>query len=91
LLSSAVIFVYMLFFADSGERAVVQALLIGTVTVVIAATLFLIRFLESPYQAGLATLQPDPMERTLAIIEQVEDIAPHAPLPCDENGERLES
>ena len=33
--SSAVIFVFMLFFADSGERAKVQALLIGSVVAVI--------------------------------------------------------
>ena len=33
-LSAAIIFVYMLFFADSGERAVVQAMLMGSVAAV---------------------------------------------------------
>ena len=91
LLSSSVIFVYMLFFADSGEHPIVQGLLMGAVIIVITATLFLIRFLESPYQAGLATLQPDSMERSLAVIAEVEDVAPHAPLPCNESGDRIES
>ena len=42
--SAGVIFVFMLFFADSGERAVVQAVLIGTVVSVIAAMLLLLVF-----------------------------------------------
>ena len=40
--SAAVIFVYMLFFADSGERAVVQALLMGSVVAVIISMLLLL-------------------------------------------------
>ena len=47
---SAVIFVYMLFFADSGERAVTQALLMGSVTAVISMMLLLLAFLDSPFQ-----------------------------------------
>jgi hypothetical protein len=91
LLSSSVIFVYMLFFADSGERAIVQALLVGTVIVVITATLFLIRFLESPYQAGTGTLQPDAMERTLSVLDQIAEFTERAELPCNESGDRIES
>ena len=36
---TGVIFVFMLFFADSAERAVVQAMMVGSVIAVIAATL----------------------------------------------------
>jgi hypothetical protein len=43
---SGLIFVYMLFFADKGERAVVQALLMGTVVAVITAMLLLLYALE---------------------------------------------
>ena len=39
LLSAALVLVYLLFFADSGERAVVQGLLAGSVTAVIVASL----------------------------------------------------
>ena len=37
--TAVVILGFMMFFADSGERAVVQAALIGTVVVVMASTL----------------------------------------------------
>jgi hypothetical protein len=46
--ASGVIFLYMLFFSDSGERAVVQAMLMGSVVAVIVAMLLLLRFLDNP-------------------------------------------
>ena len=48
-----VIFAYLLFFADSGERAKSQAMLMGSVTAVIASMLLLIQFLDDPYRDGL--------------------------------------
>ena len=63
--SAALIFVFMLFFADSGERAVVQALLIGTVVAVITAMLLLLNFLDNPFHDGVGGLRPVAMERTL--------------------------
>ena len=39
LLSAALVLVYVLFFADSGERAVVQGLMAGSVTAVVVASL----------------------------------------------------
>ena len=53
---------FMLFFADSGERAVVQAVLIGTVVAVMALTILLIRFLDNPYRDGVGGLEPVAME-----------------------------
>ena len=53
---SAVIFVFMLFFADSGEGAATQALMMGSVIAVIAATLLLIRFLDDPFRDGIGGL-----------------------------------
>lgn len=67
---SGVIFVYMLFFADSGERAVTQGLLMGAVTAVIATMLLLLSFLDSPFHTGVGGLRPVAMERTLRIIDQ---------------------
>ena len=69
-LISAVIFVYMLFFADSGEGAVTQALLMGSVTAVITMMLLLLAFLDSPFGSGVGTLKPVAMERTLRIADQ---------------------
>ena len=76
---AVVIFAYALFFADSGERAKSQAMLIGSVTAVITAMLLLIQFLDDPYRAGLGGLQPVAMERTLEILEQEQGCGAIAP------------
>ena len=44
---AAVIFVFMLFFADRGERAIVQGMLIGSVVAVMAALLLLLNGLDN--------------------------------------------
>jgi len=88
--TSALIFVYMLFFADSGERAVVQALLMGTVIAVIVSMLVLLQFLNDPFHAGIGGLRPDAMERTLKIINQDLTVAERRlPIPCDARGNAL--
>ncbi len=52
-LTAAVVFAYMLFFADSGERAASQAMLMGSATTIVVATLLAINALDHPYQAGI--------------------------------------
>ena len=69
-LSAAVIFVFMLFFADSGEHAVVQGTMMGSVAIVITSTLLLLWFLDNPYHTGVSGLKPVAMERTLGLLEQ---------------------
>jgi ABC-type multidrug transport system fused ATPase/permease subunit len=89
-LGAALIFVFMLFFADSGERAVVQAMMVGSVTAVMVATLLLINALDNPFHTGVGGLRPVAMERTLDVLEvQLADLGERAPLPCSENGEAL--
>jgi hypothetical protein len=84
------IFVFMLFFADSGERAVVQGLMMGTVVTVMVLMLLIIGFLNNPFRPGFGSLQPSSMERTLEILEQERTITnDDSPLPCDEDGESL--
>jgi hypothetical protein len=56
--TSALIFVYMLFFADSGERALTQALLMGTVVAVIVTTLLLLQFLNNPFTTASVASVP---------------------------------
>jgi hypothetical protein len=88
--ASALIFVFMLFFADSGERAVVQALLMGTVASVITAMLLLLYALDNPFYDGIGGLRPVAMERTLQIIDQELDVAGDAESPpCDARGNSL--
>jgi hypothetical protein len=82
-----VIIGFMMLFADSGERAFVQATQIGTVVVVMVAILLVIGFLNKPYGPGLGSLRPVAMERTLRILDQERRIvADPTPVPCDEQG-----
>jgi hypothetical protein len=84
---AAIILVYMLFFADSGERAVVQGVLMGAVVAVIVATLLLIGVLDKPYRSGPGQLQPVAMGQTLVLIDQARGaLGQDDPLPCDAEG-----
>jgi hypothetical protein len=84
---AGLIVIYMLFFADSGERAVVQGLLMGAVVAVMVATLLLIGILDAPYRPGLGQLRPVAMEQTLGLIDQARDaLGQGTPLPCDDQG-----
>jgi hypothetical protein len=86
-LSAGVIFAFMLFFADSGERAIVQGTMMGSVAVVITSTLLLLWFLDNPYHRGLGGLRPTAMERTLGLLKLETGIAggPFA-IPCNRQG-----
>ena len=84
---AVVILGFMLLFADSGERAFVQAAQIGAVVVVMVATLLVIRFLDDPYRGGLGSLRPVAMQRTLRILERERLIVgDRTPIPCDGRG-----
>jgi hypothetical protein len=85
--SATTLFVFMLFFADSGESAVVQGVMMGSVVVVTTSMLLLLWFLDNPYHSGVGGLKPTQMERTLTILRQeaaiVGDIGR---LPCTASG-----
>lgn len=82
-----VIFVYMLFFADRSERAATQAVLMGSVTVVITLLMLLLVFFDNPHGDGLGRLQPTAMERSLRLIDAQVTVAGIKPTPpCDEQG-----
>jgi hypothetical protein len=84
---AGVIFVYMLFFADSGEGAATQGLLMGAVTSVIVILLLLLNFLDSPFHTGVGGLRPVAMERTLRILDQaLAATRTKAEIPCDTAG-----
>jgi hypothetical protein len=88
--SAAVIFAFMLFFADSGERAVVQAMLMGSVVSLLTATLLLLYALDNPFHAGVGGLKPVAMERALLIIDQELEVAGvDISFPCDTEGNPL--
>ena len=86
-LSAVVIFVFMLFFADSDEHAVVQGTMMGSVAIVITSTLLLLWFLDNPYHRGLSGLKPVAMERTLRLLEEEAAIVGRDfAIPCDDRG-----
>jgi hypothetical protein len=85
-LASGAIFIYMLFFADSAERAIVQATMIGAIAMVITSTLLLLWFLDNPYHAGSGGLRPMAMERTLKLLQDEQSRVPRIVIPCGLHG-----
>ena len=84
---AGLILVFMLFFADSGERAVVQGMLIGSVVSVIAALLLLLYALDHPFHDGVGGLKPVAMERSLRMIDEgLSSVDARGRLPCDARG-----
>jgi hypothetical protein len=85
---SVIVFVYMLFFADRGEGAVTQAVLMGSVAAVITLLLLLLAFLDNPFNSGVGTLEPRAMERTLRIADEaLGAIGDTVRPPCDARGD----
>ena len=85
---AAVIVVYMLFFADSRERAVTQGLLMGSVVAVMVATLLLLSILDNPYRPGVSELRPVAMQQTLELVDQARGaLGQNNPLPCNAQGQ----
>jgi hypothetical protein len=85
---AALILVFMLFFADSGEPALVQATLMGTVVAAVSSILLVIAFLDHPFSPGVGSLRPVSMQRTLRVIDDERQALGHvAALPCGEQGD----
>jgi hypothetical protein len=86
-LSAGLVFCYMLFFADSAERAPSQAMLIGSATGVVVATLLAINSLDNPFRPGIGNIRPVAMERTLRLIDEARKIV-NEPVTgaCDGDG-----
>lgn len=86
--SAGILLVFMLFFADSGERRVTQGLLMGSVTAVVVATLLTLGVLNHPYARGYGGIRPTAMERSLVTLENArEALSLSDPIPCDAVGQ----
>jgi hypothetical protein len=82
-----VIVAYMLLFADSAERALVQGVMMGAVVALIVSMLLLLQFLNNPFHGGVGGLRPVAMERTLRILDaelKAGDV--NITPPCDAQG-----
>ena len=87
LLSAAIVFCFMLFFADPAEMKRSQGMLVGSATTIVVVTLLAIYALDNPYRPGLGSIQPEAMERSLSILDEAQaDLGITLDLPCDENG-----
>ena len=84
---AAVIFVYMLFFADRAEGVVTQAVLMGSVVSVIVMLFLLLYALDNPFAEGVGGLDPVAMERSLRIVdEELRALGGQVPIPCGPDG-----
>lgn len=75
---------YTVFFADSGERFLVQAMMIGTLTAVVVSSLLTIRFLDRPYENRSGSIKPVEMTRALRLMEGAARLP--GPARCDLDG-----
>jgi len=86
-LIAGVVFAYMLFFADSAELAVSQAMLMGSATTVIVLTLLAINALDNPYRDAVGRIEPVAMERSLTLLDRARTVLDESgPVPCDARG-----
>jgi hypothetical protein len=85
-LSAGIMFVFMLFFADSGERAIVQGTMISGVATLVTSLLLLLWFLDNPYHGGVGALRPVAMQTTLELLQQDATDAGRVKPPCDGAG-----
>jgi hypothetical protein len=90
LLSAGLVLVYVLFFADSGESAVVQGLIAGSVTAVIVASLLVLSSLNRPYNHDFGGIKPVAMDRSIETIAAARTaLNLDEPVPCDALGRPL--
>jgi hypothetical protein len=86
-LTAGIVFLYMLFFADSGERALSQAMLMGAAAAIVTATLLAIDALDNPYRPGPGSIRPVAMERSLRQLDDVRGILrDRTRPPCNSEG-----
>jgi amino acid transporter len=87
-LSAGAVFLFLLMFADSGERLAVQAVMMGGVVVVLTSLLLVLWFLDNPYHQGAGSLKPVAMQRTIDLLGKEARIAGGVTTPCDARGFR---
>jgi hypothetical protein len=87
ILGGLLLIIYVCFFADRGERWLVQALMMAAVTTMVVSGLLLVGFLDRPYQTASGGIRPRAMRATLGVMEsESERLGPQGSLPCDDSG-----
>jgi hypothetical protein len=87
-LGGALVVVYMCFFADPAESAVVQGMMVGAVTTMVVAGILVVRFLDRPYAHASGSIEPTAMTMTLQRMEAESGTSETgAARLCDEHGQ----
>jgi hypothetical protein len=86
-IGALMVVVHVVLFADSAENVVVQVVMVGAITAVLALGLVLVAFLDSPYGERSGAVEPTEMRSTLELMEQTRtpDFA-SLELPCNDRG-----
>ena len=77
---------YLIVYADRRDRWWVQALMTGSVTLLVVAGLLVVALLDRPYQQDGAYVAPTEMQTTLRLMERDFAGDPTFLPPCDEQG-----
>jgi hypothetical protein len=86
-LLAVAVFAYVLFYADSAERARSQAMMIGSVTTALVVTLLAVYTLNRPYGTDFGGLQPVAMKRSLGVLAKARvTLGETSRLPCNGDG-----
>ena len=84
---SLIVVGFILTFADSSERVVVQGLYMGGTVATILAMLLLLRFLDDPVRPGIGGLEPSAMKRSLVLMDDtLKAVDVKVDIPCDGEG-----
>ena len=87
LVGAGIVLLFTFFFADSGERKVAQVMMAGSVAVVLATSMLVIQFFDSPYHPGSGSLQPTSMLRSLERLDGASKaLGLPVVVPCDAAG-----
>jgi hypothetical protein len=86
-IGALMVVVHVVLFADSAENVVVQVVMVGAITAVLALGLVLVAFLDTPYGERSSAVEPTEMRSTLELMERTRtpDFA-SLQLPCDDRG-----
>jgi hypothetical protein len=90
IVGSIVVLAFTTLFADHRERAVVQAVLMASVTTMLVSGLIMIKFFDDPYANVPGSIKPDAMQRTLRTVAVLPSERMLRP-PCGLKGRPLRS
>jgi hypothetical protein len=88
ILGALTVLTYVILFADPAERFFSQAVMVGSVTVVMVGGLILVWFLSHPFRDEMGSIKPTAMERTLTELQTDPAFRRESSLPvtCDARG-----